>query len=267
MNAAQRRLAFRIQYDGAAFAGSQWQPAQPTVQGVLEEAAEALTGRPHRVTLAGRTDAGVHALGQVAALSTTSSLPLERWQGGLNHALPAGVAVQAVREASAGFDPRRWATDRTYRYDVRVALTPQPLWHRRAWVVRGPLNEQRMAEALALLVGRHDFAAFAGRPACGGTERTLYEARLRPQGGNWRFWVRADAFLPHQVRRTVGQILEVGRGRATPADVQRLLDEPESGHAGPAAPAQGLTLVRVGYAVPELAGWDDDDENLCREEG
>ena len=265
MNAAHRRIVFRIQYDGAAFAGSQWQPAQPTVQGALEEAVEALTGRPHRVTLAGRTDAGVHAVGQVAALSTTSGLPLERWQGGLNHALPPGVAVQAVREAPAGFDPRRWAIDRTYRYDVRVASTPQPLWRRRAWVVRGPLNEQRMAEALALLLGRHDFAAFAGRPARGGTERTLYAVRLQPQGGIWRFWVRADAFLPHQIRRTVGQLVEVGRGRATLEDVRRLLAEPESGQAGPAAPAQGLTLVRVGYAVRELAGWDDDNENLCRE--
>ena len=261
MNRSARRIALRVQYDGAPFAGSQRQAGRPTVQAALEAALAALTGAPHRVDLAGRTDAGVHALGQVGAFTTAQTLAPARWVGGLNHFLPPAVAVQAAREVSPAFDPRRQACDRTYVYRVRPAAVRQPLWAPRCWVVPGPLDEARMAEAIALLVGRHDFAAFGGVPARGGTIRTLHEARVWEAGGEIRLRFRANAFLPHQVRRTVGLLVRIGRGRVAPERITELLARPDAGHAGPTAPPDGLTLVRVRYAEPALTDWDRDDND------
>lgn len=264
MAPSRRRIALRLQYDGAAFAGSQWQRGQPTVQAALERATEALTGSAHRVELAGRTDAGVHAIGQVAALTTESALPLDRWTAGLNHFLPAGLAVQAAREVPLHFDPRRDACDRTYWYSVRLANVRQPLWQRRSWVVRGPLDVQRMQDALTLLVGEHDFASFAGKPSRPGTVRTMLEAKVESMGESLRFVLRAHSFLPRQVRLTVGQVVRIGRGELESALVPRLLAEPRMGAAGPAAPAEGLVLARVRYSMAELADWNEIDENLLR---
>ena len=263
MASAGRRIALRLQYDGAPFAGSQRQRDRPTVQSALESAAEALTGCPHRIALAGRTDAGVHALGQVAAFTTASALSERRWVGGLNRYLPPAVAVQAARAVPAEFDPRRAARERTYRYWVRLAPGRQPLWGRTAWVLPGMLDLALMRDALGRLTGRHDFASFAGRPggAHPGTVRTLAAAGVRGMGGALCFEFRAESFLPHQVRRTVGQVVEIGRGKGAPALIDRLLAQPRTGAAGPAAPPHGCFLVRVRYDEPALAGWDASDDD------
>ena len=206
----------------------------------------------------------MHATGQVAALSTDAALPPDRWQHGLNHFLPAAVSVQDARLVPPDFDPRRDACARRYDYHLRLAPVRQPLWEARAWVIRGPLDAAKMAQSLALLPGRRDFASFAGRPATGGSTRRLTAARLRTRPGGWRLEFEGDAFLPHQVRRMTGQIVEIGRGRAEPERVAALLRRPVFGSAGPSAPAQGLYLAGVRYTLAELADWNDgrdDDED------
>jgi len=236
------------------------------VQEALEQALAALTGEPHRTDFAGRTDAGVHAVGQVAAFTTSRERPLARWVQGLNHFLPPAVAVQDARIVPLEFDPRRHARDRTYRYDVRLATVRQPLWAGRAWVFRGRLDQAAMRDAAARLLGRHDFASFCAKPGGADTERTLAHVALAPLGEDGRtgvrFVFRAESFLHHQIRLTVGQLVRVGLGRAEPAVIDRLLARPRIGAAGPKAPPQGLTLMRVGYSLPALADWND-DEDVC----
>jgi len=230
----------------------------------LEEAIEALTHRPHRAEFAGRTDAGVHALGQVAVISTTKELPLDRWVRGVNHFLPAAVAVQDAREVPRDFDPRRDATARTYQYDVWLAANRQPLLERRAWVFAGRLQLSRMQEAAAQLVGEHNFASFCAKPGNRGTVRTMDAVEVGDfvEDGVERIHLtfRGASFLHHQIRFTVGQLVRIGIGKAEPAVIDRLLQEPVIGTAGPKAPAQGLVLVRVRYDTPELADWNDDED-------
>jgi len=192
----------------------------------------------------------------VAALSTETALVPDRWLHGLNHFLPPAIAVQDARHVPPDFDPRRDACARSYHYHLRLAPVRQPLGESRAWVIRGPLNAEAMSQALALLPGTRDFAAFAARPLKGGSVRTLTGARLRAQPHGWRLEFRGNAFLPHQVRRTAGQIVEIGRGRAAPERIAELLDQPIFGSAGPTAPPQGLYLVGVRYRLAELADWN-----------
>ena len=174
----EQRLALLLQYDGSAFAGSQSQPQLPTVQGALEQAVSKLTREQRRVSLAGRTDAGVHATGQVASFLTTSRLPPHRWIRGLNHFLPAALAVQALQPVSLEFDPRRNAIEREYHYDILVASQRRPLHEVRAWRVQPPFSVEAARDALTQFEGQHDFAAFTttdqGRP----TIRRLHEASI-----------------------------------------------------------------------------------------
>ncbi len=264
MPASWRRIALRLQYDGAPFAGSQRQLGQPTVQAALEEAVAALTAERLRADFAGRTDAGVHATGQVAAITSNAALPPRRWRSGLNHYLPRSVAVQQAREVPLDFDPRGWACDRTYHYRIALADVRQPLREGWAWVQRGALDRRRMQAALDRLIGEHDFAAFAAAPSRPGTVRTMQEARVEETAEGFRFVFRAQSFLPHQIRRTVGQVVRIGRGDEAPDRIDRLLAEPRTGSAGPTAPPQGLILVRVRYALAQLADWNNDHEDVCR---
>lgn len=256
MAGVARRIALLLQYHGGGFAGSQRQAGQPSVQEALEEAAAALTGARTRCDFAGRTDAGVHALGQVAAFTSTADIPAARWIRGLNHFLPADVAVQAAREVPADFDPRRAALDRTYHYRVRLAAQRQPLWERAAWVLSGPFDLDAMRRALMTLEGEHEFAAFAGRTDGAGTVRTLQKACLHATVNGLEFRFQAPSFLPHQVRHIVGQVIAVGRGSVCPGIVEELLARPRTGAAGPVAPPQGLYLVRVRYELAALQGWE-----------
>jgi tRNA pseudouridine38-40 synthase len=246
-----RRVALLIEYDGARFAGSQLQSNAVTVQGVLEDAIVKATGEPSRAAFAGRTDAGVHARGQVVAFSTGSRLDCETLQRALNAWLPDDVAVKAVAEVAPEFDPRRDTRRRWYRYvidngDVRPALD-----RGRAWHVAGTLDVEAMAAAAARLVGRHDFAAFASRleDASASTVRELYAFKVSKDGDSVQIDVTANAFLPHQVRRMTGALVEVGRGKLSPEALGTLLEGPPAS-AGPAAPAHGLYLMTVEYETP-----------------
>lgn len=248
-----QRWALLLQYDGTEFAGSQWQPNRPTVQGALQTALKSLSGDSCSVSLAGRTDAGVHATGQVASFvseKSAESMPAHRWVRGLNHFLPTTVAVQEAAPVGDEFDPRRDAVSRTYHYDLRLSNQRQPLWERRAWIVRPPFDDGAARAALSVLAGTHDFAAFTPPTEERSATRTLREASLEVAEESVRLRFRADSFLQHQVRRMAGAIVELARGRADLHDFHSGFERAEPGSMGPTAPACGLTLAAVEYARP-----------------
>jgi len=254
-----RRLALRLEYDGSGFSGSQFQPERRTVQGTLEAALRALTGEASRVAFAGRTDAGVHARGQVAAFDTESALAAVTVQRALNHLLPADVAVRATAEVAPGFDPRRHAVGRTYRYAVYYGAPRSPLRQAREWQRGGALDIEAMARAAATLPrGPQDWAAFAG-PVPEGYPTVRHLRRCDVQrSGMQRVGVtmEADGFLPHQVRRVVGALVRVGSGRLAVEEFAALVEGAPSS-AGPTAPPQGLVLCSVAYA-PGTVCWSDE---------
>jgi len=241
-----RRIALLLEYDGTALHGSQYQENGRTVQSELEAAINNLTGEQVRAAFAGRTDAGVHAMGQVASFDTASAVATRAFVSGLNHFLPQDIAVLGAAEAEARFDPRRDARSRVYRYLIDPRPVRSPLRRERAWQVGQALDVPAMSVAAALLVGRHDFAAFAG-PYEGPTVRTLRRCDVTADDAGVAVEMEAQAFLPHQVRRTVGPLVEVGRGRMAAEDIERLLREARPASAGPAAPACGLFLVSIAY--------------------
>jgi tRNA pseudouridine38-40 synthase len=242
------RIALLLEYDGTAYGGSQRQQNAPSIQAALEEAIERLSGSPTRTAFAGRTDAGVHALGQVAAFDARATHPVEVWQRGLNALLPEDIAVRAALVVPAGFDPRRQARSRTYRYCIWNAAVRSPLLRRQAWHVRESLDIPRMTRAATALVGEHDFAAFGGSPGPGrSTRRRMIRSCIGMVGPLLTFEIEGTAFLPHQVRRTAGALVEVGRGKLTPERFRQWLEMPEPNAAGPAAPPHGLCLIAVTY--------------------
>ncbi len=243
-----RRIALLLEYDGSAYGGSQVQRNAPSIQAAVERAIRQLTGETVRAAFAGRTDAGVHALGQVAAFTTGARHDIATFVRGLNALLPEDIAVRAAVEAPPGFDPRRHARSRRYRYLIWNAPERSPLRRRVMWHVRVPLDETRMAREAAVLVGEHDFASFGASPGPGrSTVRQMLHAEVRRQGECIAVEMEANAFLPHQVRRTVGALVEVGCGRLPEGTFCRWLTTPRPGTAGPAAPPHGLCLVRVTY--------------------
>ncbi len=248
----RRRLALVLEYDGGRYGGSQYQKNAPSIQGELEAALNKLTGEKLRTAFAGRTDAGVHARGQVASFVTASGHEPEIFVRGLNHWLPDEIAVQRALEVPLDFQVRRRASSREYRYLVFTGPVRSPLLQGRAWHVAGRLDLPVMREAASLLVGRHDFRSFAG-PAAGGTVRSVRRCEIRDEQSLLAVYMEADAFLPHQVRRTVGMLVQVGLGRKSAAEVAALLSEPVAGAAGPTAAPQGLCLMKVNYPGLDLS--------------
>jgi tRNA pseudouridine38-40 synthase len=256
-----RRVALLLEYDGSPpLAGSQRQRHSPTIQSALEDALRRLTGEGLRVAFAGRTDAGVHALGQVAAFTTGSRLSTKTFVRGLNALLPESIAVRAAVEAPERFDPRRHACARTYRYLIYNAPTRSPLWRSRAWHVAERLDAGAMRAAARALIGEHDFAAFSRREGVS-TVRRVQRCQVTSgaEGSNPQLPIvivemEANAFLRHQVRRTVGALVQVGRGKLRPTEFRRLLREARPATAGPVAPPHGLYLVRVTYPGLDLDG-------------
>jgi tRNA pseudouridine38-40 synthase len=246
-----RRFALLLEYDGTRFAGSQLQSNARTVQGVLEDAVERVTREQSRVAFAGRTDAGVHARGQVACFSNATRLDPATLQRALNACLPEDVAVLALVEAAPDFDPRRRAWSRHYRYLIDTRPPRSALDRERAWHVPGKLDLEAMGRAARDLEGERDFAAFAGPLERKGasTVRRLLRFEVTASDGRLACDAVADAFLRHQVRRMVGALVEVGRGRLTPEGYAGLLAGPPAS-AGPSAPPHGLYLMRVEYVPP-----------------
>jgi tRNA pseudouridine38-40 synthase len=252
-----RRFRATVEYDGTEFAGFQVQPGARTVQGELEAALARLSGGSRQpVDGAGRTDAGVHAEGQIVAFDYDGRLSAASLTTALNGNLPGDVAIRDLRPVPAGFHPRFAARYREYRY--RIWNGPRsPLRERTAYRVRAPLDVEAMTRATEVFVGRHDFRAF------GGTDpqpvRTVHRMRVRRLGNQITIDVRADAFLRGMVRRIVAALIMVGEGRIAEADVRTALGRPEPAFRGAAAPARGLTLRRV--ALGRRAGDRTNHEN------
>ena len=249
-SSARRCVRATIEYDGTAFAGSQVQPNARTVQGELEKALNRLIGEPTRVRLAGRTDAGVHATGQVAAFCLPRVLPrgggLPELKRRLNAALPPDLAVRALVAAPSGFDPRRDARWRVYRYRILTDGVRRPGERHRTLEIDEPLDVAAMRAAAERMLGERDFGAL-GADARGRTIRHVADVRVTARGPLIEVRVTANAFLRRMVRSIVAVLLEVGRGRLAPEAVDRLLASGSRALHGRAAPPRGLTLERIVY--------------------
>ena len=242
------RYQLTIAYDGTAFHGWQLQPGRRTVQGVLEEALRKLTGEERRIAAAGRTDAGVHADGQVVAFDLASRWEPRKLQLGLNAVSPGDVAVKQLSEVDEAFDPRRWATRRSYVYRIWNAHWDSPFLRRYAWRLGHELDVEAMCTAAAALVGEHDFTSLraAGCDAESPVRR-VFRSDVEHRDEQILYTVEATAFLRHMVRNIVGTLVEVGRGVRSAATIPPLLAACDRSLAGATAPARGLTLVEVRY--------------------
>ena len=247
-----RSIKLTLAYDGTAYAGWQVQPGRTTVQGVLEAALERITGESIRVVASGRTDAGVHALGQVASFQTESRLAAEVFCRALNAELTHDVAVLAAVEAPEGFHALRDAVRKRYRYVIRDGPVRDVFRRHYCWQHRLRLDAEAMDRAARSLVGRHDFSSFESSGAeRQSSVRTVYEIGVaRGQGGQSHvitLQVEADGFLYNMVRAIAGTLVEVGRGAQSESWVAEVLAAADRRAAGPNAPPQGLFLVHVDY--------------------
>jgi tRNA pseudouridine38-40 synthase len=241
-----RIIKITLEYDGTDYAGWQVQPDAATVQGAVEEALQKILKEPARVHGAGRTDAGVHAAGQVAHFETSSRMTAGEFARALNSLLPDDVRVLAAEEAPAGFHARYSAQSRTYRY--AVTHVDSVFTRRHAHYAPGPLDAPAMREAAAALAGEHDFAAFGNlSDDYETTTRSVTEIRIEETLNGLEFYVTANAFLYKMVRNVVATLLAVGRGELASADVARMLAAGDRAALGPPAPPHGLTLMRVAY--------------------
>jgi len=241
------RVRAVVAYDGTDYQGFQRQARGRTVQEVLERALERVTGERVALVAAGRTDAGVHAEGQVIGFDTAWRHPLDALQRALNAVLPADVAVREVAEAEAGFHPRYDARSRRYRYTVYNWPVRSPLVRRTSLHVPQRLDVGAMQEAARLLVGERDFATFGRPPKGENTVRRVLQAEWSGSPPWLYFDIEANAFLYRMVRSLVGTMLQVGLGRMTVEAFGQALEAGERDRAGPTAPPHGLCLVEVKY--------------------
>lgn len=238
-----------VEYDGTDFYGFQRQSELVTVQGVIEKALSRLTRAATTIHGAGRTDAGVHARGQVFNFKTETNIPVERWPMALNSRLPDTVVVTGARRVPDDFHARISAGDKVYEYNVRNAPLPSVFTDRFALHVRQPLDVRRMEAAAASLVGRHDFGAFraTGSTPVRSTVRNLTRLDVQQEGPMITMTAQADGFLYHMMRNIVGSLLLVGQGKREPEWLKDVLRSGRRELAGPTAPARGLCLVAVKY--------------------
>ncbi len=244
------KVAALVEYDGTLFAGYQLQIGVRTVQEQLEAALLRLNGTASRVWAASRTDTGVHAAGQVVGMWVRDDMEPATVVRGMNYYLPPDVAVRGACVIEADFDVRRRATMREYRYRIVTASTRRPLQERFALCLRQRLDAGAMRLAARELQGVHDLGSFA--TALDGEESTVRmvrEARVQEVSDCVEFAIVANAFLRHQIRNTVGQLIRVGLGKCSVDEFRDLVHNVRPGTAGPAAPARGLCLVRIGYQV------------------
>jgi len=247
-----RTIKLTLAYDGTAYAGWQVQPDEKTVQEVLEKAIEKVTGEQVRAIASGRTDAGVHALGQVVGFRTETALSADVLRRALNAELPRDVAVLAAAEASESFHPIRDAVKKRYRYVIHDGPVRDVFRLRYAWKYKTRLDDVAMARGARALLGKHDFSSFETSGAeRADSIRTIFDVCLeRGRGGKEdlvTFEIEADGFLYNMVRAIVGTLVEVGRGAQEVAWVAHVLAAADRRVAGPTAPPQGLFLVEVDY--------------------
>jgi tRNA pseudouridine38-40 synthase len=256
-----RKLALVVEYDGTRYHGFQAQIGVPTIQGALESALTKVTGGKNRIVGAGRTDAGVHARGQVISFRCVSRLSLQTLIRAVNFYLPMDIAVESGNIVEDSFNARRDAVSREYRYTILNSSNPSPLLRDYTYFMPVPLDTDTMNEACQALLGKHDFASFTGPMRGKRTERNVYEAKVYREGESVFFDIVADSFLPKQVRSTVGSLARVGLGKLTVEDLKGIIQAKRPGLAAPVAPAHGLCLMKVNYPEHKL-GKGQIDENL-----
>jgi tRNA pseudouridine38-40 synthase len=246
-----RRIKILVAYDGTGFHGWQSQPGLATIQGTLEQAVSEIEGKPVTVLGSGRTDAGVHALGQVAAFSLDNPIPLENLRKAVNRLLPAAIRVLTVEEVSPDFHPRFQALAKTYEYRIFRAEICLPFERLYVHHYPYPLDEERLMALAPLLEGEHDFSAFAASDeadALGGSKvRTIFSSHVRRAAGSLLYRVRGSGFLKHMVRNLAGTLLEAGKGNLGEEELRSLLQPNVRRKAGPTLPARGLFLLSVEY--------------------
>jgi tRNA pseudouridine38-40 synthase len=250
-----RRIKILVSYDGTGYHGWQVQPGLPTIQGALEQVLSGIEGRPVQVAGSGRTDAGVHALAQVAAFSIENPIPLDNLRRAVNRLLPRDIRVLSVEEAAPDFHPRFQAKRKTYEYRIFRGEICSPFERRYVCHHPYPLAIEEMTALAPLLEGEHDFAAFAASDARDELEaskvRTVFCSRLALDGERLIYRVTGSGFLKHMVRNIVGVLLEVGKGNVARAGLLARLEAGCEIPPGPTAPARGLFLMSVEYSETE----------------
>ena len=278
---ATRRILLRVAYDGTNYHGWQMQPNAATIEGELNRVLTQLTGEEIQVTGASRTDAGVHALGNVAVFDTASRIPAEKFSYALNQRLPEDIVIQSSVQVADDFHPRHCDCRKTYEYDILNRTFPLPAYRNTAYFLYGDLDLDAMRKACQAFLGEHDFASFCAAGAqVQTTVRTIYSLEVleRPLGGNgWTeaqrsqqtqsdkaglqetekietqperlltIRVRGNGFLYNMVRIIAGTLVEVGRGHIRPEEIEGIIAACDRAKAGPTAPARGLRLVEIAY--------------------
>jgi tRNA pseudouridine38-40 synthase len=245
----KRNFKLALEYDGSQYHGWQRQLGVLTIQEVLESRLGIILGAPIKTRASGRTDAGVHARGQVVNFYAHTSLEPEEIQRGLNSLLPSDIVVLHAEEVEDAFHARFFASAKRYEYHILNRAAPSALERQFAWHIRRPLEGSAMTECLESIIGLHDFSAFMGAgSSVNSTERHIYLAALEaPDGHHLVFSFEANGFLKHMVRNLVGTLVEVGKGKLTPKDFRGILASRDRRQAGMTAPAHGLYLVSVRY--------------------
>jgi tRNA pseudouridine38-40 synthase len=245
-----RHLALALAYNGAPWAGWQLQPRRPTIQGAVEQALGRLCAQPVRLTASGRTDAGVHAWGQVADFRTTSRLPAPAMLAGLRKLLPSSIFPLALGPVGPDFHARYSAQAKTYDYYLAPGLNCPAFLEAWLWALPWQLDQAAIREALALCPGRRDMRALSSgaQPGAAGTVRQIMEASLRASPDLWRIRVTASGFLRHALRGLVGILVKIGQGKLTPAQLEQMLAQGVKLYSAPKAPPCGLYLSQVHYA-------------------
>ena len=244
-----RTIKLVIEYDGTQYQGWQVQPNGQTIQAVIQDCLKHLTGESSQLTGSGRTDSGVHALGQVAHFKTESRLDANTFQRALNSLLPEDIVIRRAEEVDAEFHARRSARSKVYEYRILNRTTPPAIDRQYLWYIPQKLNLDEMKKATHSLVGEHDFSAFrsVGSPTRSSVRNLLRAEWKRGKGGHLRFEIEASGFLKQMVRAIVGTLVEVGRGKISVQEFKRILDSKDRKEAGPTAPARGLFLKEVKY--------------------
>lgn len=243
-----RRIKLTVAYDGTNYCGWQIQPNGITVEEVLNRALSRLTGEKLRVTGASRTDAGVHARGNIAVFDTASTIPAERFAYAVNPLLPEDIAVVNSEEVPQDWHPRYQNSVKTYEYRILNREMPDPLRRKYTWHVSFPLDIDKMRTAAEYLKGEHDFRSFCSiHTGAATTVRTVYMLDIGKTGDEIVIRISGNGFLYNMVRIIAGTLTEVGRGFRTPGNVKKILEAEEREKSGATAPPQGLTLISIEY--------------------
>lgn len=260
---SMKRIKLTVAYDGTDYCGWQIQKNGVTVEEVLNRALSRLTGEKITVIGASRTDAGVHARGNVAVFDTDTRIPAERIAYAVNALLPEDVVVVRSEEVPAGWHPRKCVSVKTYEYRILNREFPDPVRRRDTYFVSFPLDLERMRQAAGYLKGTHDFKSFcSAQTSVEDTVRTIYSLDVEKAGDLFTVRVRGNGFLYNMVRIIAGTLAGVGRGYFEPEEVERMLEEKDRTKAGVTAPPQGLTLVGIEYEETAPGGAENSQEKI-----